>query len=90
MKSQSPLQSLFISLLSLILLVAGYFLLAPTQLGGAVTYVIVDGNSMEPNFHLGDLVLLRTKASYQVGDAVAYRLEERHRLLARIKAAVHT
>lgn len=76
MKSQNPLQSLFISFLSLILLVAGYLLLAPTQIGGAVTYVIVDGNSMEPNFHRGDLVLVRTKTSYQVGDAVTYQNEE--------------
>jgi signal peptidase I len=76
MKSQNSLQSLFISFLSLILLVAGYLLLAPTQLGGAVTYVIVDGNSMEPKFHLGDLVLIRTKSSYQVGDAVTYQNAE--------------
>lgn len=51
-------------------------MLAPTQLGGAVTYVIVDGNSMEPKFHLGDLVLLRTQAVYQVGDAVTYQNAE--------------
>ncbi len=51
-------------------------MLAPTQLGGAVTYVIVDGNSMEPKFHLGDLVLLRTESSYQVGDAVTYQNAE--------------
>lgn len=50
--------------------------LAPTQLGGAVTYVIVDGNSMEPGFHLGDLVLVRTEPSYQVGDAVTYQNKE--------------
>lgn len=76
MKPQNSPQSLFISFLSLILLAAGYLLLAPTQLGGAVTYVIVDGNSMEPNFHLGDLVLVRTKSSYQIGDAVTYQNAE--------------
>jgi signal peptidase I len=46
--------------------------LAPTQLGGQVSYVIVDGTSMQPNFHLGDLVLVRTESTYQVGDAVTY------------------
>jgi signal peptidase I len=76
MKPQNSLQSLFTSFISLILLVAGYLVLAPTQLGGAVTYVIVDGNSMEPNFHLGDLVLVRTKSSYRVGDAVTYQNAE--------------
>ncbi len=50
--------------------------LAPTQLGGPVNYVIVDGNSMEPGFHLGDLLLVRTEASYRVGDAVTYQNAE--------------
>lgn len=50
--------------------------LAPTQLGGAVTYVIVDGNSMEPRFRFGDLVLVRTESAYGAGDAVIYRNAE--------------
>ena len=50
--------------------------LAPTQLGGSVTYVIVDGNSMEPGFHFGDLLLVRTESGYQVGDAVTYQNKE--------------
>ena len=54
---------------------------APAQLGGSVTYVIVDGNSMEPVFHLGDLLLVRTKASYQTGDAVAYQNKEMGRFV---------
>jgi signal peptidase I len=76
MKSHSVQHSLFTSLSSLFLLIMGYVLLAPTQLGGAVTYVIVDGNSMEPAFHLGDLVLVRAQASYQPGDAVTYQNAE--------------
>ncbi len=50
--------------------------LAPTQLGGSVTYVIVDGNSMEPHFRFGDLVLVRTETAYSVGDAVIYQNAE--------------
>ncbi len=50
--------------------------LAPTQLGGSVTYVIVDGNSMEPHFLLGDLLLVRTEPAYSEGDAVVYRNAE--------------
>ena len=49
---------------------------APTQLGGQVTYVIVDGNSMEPKFHFGDLVLVRKQGTYQIGDAVTYQNAE--------------
>ena len=40
----------------LFFLAAGiWILLAPTQLGGQVSYVIIDGNSMEPGFYFGDL-----------------------------------
>lgn len=51
-------------------------LLAPTQLGGQVSYVIVDGNSMETKFHLGDLLLVRKASAYQIGDAVTYHNAE--------------
>lgn len=47
--------------------------LAPSQLGGRMTYVIVDGNSMEPGFHYGDMVLIQKKSAYVPGDAVVYR-----------------
>ena len=44
----------------------------PIQLGGQAAYVIISGNSMEPGFHLGDLVIVRQSAAYQVGDIVTY------------------
>src|SRR5208337_2550623 len=59
-----------------ILLVAGmaaiWMLFAPVKLGGQVSYVLVDGISMLPNFHTGDLVLVRQASAYQVGDVVTY------------------
>jgi signal peptidase I len=76
MKTPSRQSSIMVTLLSLFLSFIGWMTLAPTQLGGSVTYVIVDGNSMEPGFHLGDLVLVRTEPSYQVGDAVTYQNKE--------------
>ncbi|HAV76588.1 MAG TPA: signal peptidase I [Anaerolineae bacterium] len=73
----SNTQSLIFSALSgLILLFIFWAALAPSQLGGRVVYVIVDGNSMEPGFHRGDLVLVRTGTIYRVGDAVVYRNAE--------------
>lgn len=54
-------------------LVMIWFVLAPTSLGGQVTYVIVNGVSMEPGYHLGDLTIMRKAATYQVGDVVTYR-----------------
>lgn len=64
------------TLLSLFLSLMSWLILAPTQLGGSVTYVIVDGNSMEAKFHRGDLILLRKAATYEVGDAVTYQNAE--------------
>lgn len=58
------------SLLALLALAAA---LAPTQVGGHVGYVIVNGNSMEPTLHKGDLVLTWRTGAYQPGDVVTYR-----------------
>jgi signal peptidase I len=51
---------------------AVWFTVGPTQLGGPANYVIVDGPSMEPTYQEGDLVVARAKASYLVGEVVAY------------------
>jgi signal peptidase I len=57
----------------LILMVIAWLILAPVQVGGQTAYVIVNGNSMEPRFHRGDLVILRQADTYQVGDIATYR-----------------
>jgi signal peptidase I len=46
----------------------------PQSLGGQVAYVRVDGHSMDPTFHMGDLGVVRRQSSYRIGDAVAYRI----------------
>jgi signal peptidase I len=71
-----------------ILFAACWFFLGPQALGGSVSYVMTSGNSMEPKFHTGDMVLVRTAADYEVGDVVAYRSKELdsvvlHRIVAR-------
>lgn len=43
----------------------------PSSLGGSTTLVIVSGNSMEPTFQDGDLVVAR-KGPVEVGDVVVY------------------
>ena len=56
-----------------ILLVCGLWLtFAPARVGGAATYVTVSGNSMNPTFHTGDMVVLVRATNYQVGDIIAY------------------
>ena len=50
-----------------------WFMFAPTQLGGQVSYVILNGNSMEPGMHRGDLAVVKRSSSYVAGDVVTYR-----------------
>ncbi|MEW6404451.1 MAG: signal peptidase I [Chloroflexota bacterium] len=56
--------------------VIAWVLFAPSQLGGQTSYVILIGNSMEPEFRRGDLVLVRPADDYRVGDMVAYQHPE--------------
>src|SRR5437868_4075478 len=46
----------------------------PQTLGGKVAYVKVDGHSMDPTYHFGDLAIVRRQSSYKIGDPVAYRI----------------
>jgi signal peptidase I len=46
--------------------------IAPTELGGSKAYVVIEGQSMEPKFHRGDLVALDATDDYKVGDVVGY------------------
>jgi signal peptidase I len=62
------------AIVSLVLLGAGWFFFAPTQLGGSNAYVQIYGTSMQPRFHAGDLVIVRsTNSTFRVGDIAAYR-----------------
>lgn len=61
------------SLVAFIPLLAAWMVFAPIQFGGQAAYVIVNGNSMEPLYRRGDLVILRESSSYQVGDIATYR-----------------
>ena len=68
-------QAVFAAFL-LVFVVTAWIIFAPLQLGGQAAYVIVNGNSMEPGFHLGDLVIVHEVLDYQVGDIVVYRSEQ--------------
>ena len=47
--------------------------LRPTALGGAASYVVVQGHSMEPTYEDGDLVLVREAGTLREGDIIAFR-----------------
>lgn len=49
-----------------------WILFAPINVGGRAAYVILSGNSMQPDFSLGDLVVTHKQSHYQIGDALAY------------------
>ncbi len=71
---RSPARSVsFFSNIFLVAALAGmWFAFAPTKIGGGASYVIVQGNSMEPRFSRGDLVIIRKATDYSVGDIVTY------------------
>src|SRR5688572_7791531 len=62
-------------------LVPAWFFLAPPQLGGSTSYVVVTGNSMEPLLHADDLAVVRDAPHYAVGDVAAYDSEELDQLV---------
>jgi len=53
-------------------LAAAWAVLAPSELGGSTRYVILDGTSMEPSLHAGDLAVVRRQESVEKGDVVLY------------------
>lgn len=62
----------FLAALLLALTLTAWVLFAPQQMGGNAAYVLIIGNSMEPGFRRGDLVIVRRAPLYRVGEAVAY------------------
>lgn len=77
-----------LSAFSITAMVAIWLMFAPVQAGGLASYVVVIGQSMEPKFHVGDLVIAHREASYEVGDAVVYHNGQLasyifHRIIAR-------
>jgi signal peptidase I len=63
---------------SIVLVVAACVLwamfLRPQVLGGKAGYVLVSGQSMEPRYHTGDMVLVERHSSYRIGEIIAYRV----------------
>ena len=61
------------AVIAVVLVGAAWLFLAPAQLGGSARYAVVDGSSMEPKLHRGDLVVVRDRGHVKVGDVVLYR-----------------
>ncbi len=72
MKHSQRRPSIFSNLLLFAGLVVIWIAFAPAKVGGQTSYVMVNGISMEPNYHTGDLVIVHKAQNYQVGDVVTY------------------
>ncbi len=59
--------------IAIVICLGAWLLFAPAELGGATRYAVVEGASMEPGLHRGDLVLVRGGHEPRVGDVVLYR-----------------
>lgn len=62
-------------------LVLAWLFLAPPQLGGSTSYVVIAGDSMEPLLHADDLAIVKQTPYYEVGDVAAYHSAEIDRLV---------
>lgn len=71
-----------VSMLALVALAAMTF--GPSPVGGSARVVVSSGSSMEPGITAGDLILVRSRAHYEVGDVVAYRSDDLGTVLHRI------
>ena len=59
------LRSWLLSATLVVLAVAAWLVLAPTQIGGETSYVTTSGISMAPRFHTGDLAVVRPADALQ-------------------------
>lgn len=70
--ARTPTRGRVVSVASWILLAVIGWLLWPTSLGGCTSLVIVNGESMLPTLHAGDLAIARCGQA-KVGDIVVYK-----------------
>jgi signal peptidase I len=75
--------------LTLAVLAAAWWFLAPAQLGGSTAFMTVDGTSMLPRLQPSDLVVLRRAHRYRVGDVVGYRSTLLRRVVLHRIVAMH-
>ena len=69
-----PVNAGRVGLALLIALLAAWFGPAAVSSGGSVMYIVIRGNSMEPGYVSGDLLVVRAEPSYGTSDVVAYRV----------------
>lgn len=67
-----PVRGRIMGALMVLALVAGVIVLWPATWGGVNGLTVVQGQSMEPTYATGDIVVTHREADYEVGDVVSY------------------
>ena len=74
---RSPKWMRVASLLAFAAVVGFWFVaLRPAWLGGSATVLTVRGDSMEPTYEYGDVVIAHPRSNYEAGDVIAFRVPE--------------
>lgn len=60
--------------LGLLLIAAAFVVFWPASLGGNTRLIVVEGHSMEPTYHFGDLVVARRDDQPRIGEVIVYRV----------------
>jgi signal peptidase I len=74
----------WLMVIAVILLAMLWSAFGPMGLGGQAAYVIINGNSMEPLYHTGDLVILRHADRAEKGEVFAYHYPDLGPVIHRI------
>jgi signal peptidase len=72
-RPRSALRPIGSAVLIAVLATAAWFLW-PARFGGATSMVVVQGHSMEPTLHTGDLLVVREQDHYRPGDIVVFKI----------------
>ena len=72
----APLWRRGLSLLFSLVVITLVVFLWPARLGGATHLIIVSGESMEPTYDSGDLVVARNGGEHELGEAVVFAVPE--------------
>lgn len=75
-RPSKPLWRSALSALFTVAVLACAVYLSPARLGGSTNMVVVRGTSMEPVYHLNDVVISREADNYEVGDIVLFSIPE--------------
>ncbi len=65
-----------LDLLILVLIGLAAWYLWPASLGGSTRFIVVQGDSMEPRYHVGDVVMVKSHDHPHVGDVIVFSVPE--------------